>query len=122
MRRSPGLLSNRLGILLLVSFLFSVPPAWAVKPDKIPNMFVPASTPAHDIYYLALFALTITGVIFVVVESLLIYAVVKYRARKNDPDHEPAQVYGSAQIELAWTVIPFLIVIVLLCRGCLLVC
>jgi cytochrome c oxidase subunit II len=74
---------------------------------------MPASTPAHEINYLALFALTITGAIFVVVESLLIYAVVKYRSRKNDPQYEPAQVYGSTQIELAWTVIPILIVIVL---------
>ncbi len=113
MPRRPGLLSIRLWTLLATGIFFAVSPVWAVEPDKIPNMFVPASTPAHDIYYLALFALTITGVIFVVVESLLIYAVFKYRARKNDPEHEPPQVYGSAQIELAWTVIPVLIVIVL---------
>src|SRR5713101_5621964 len=30
-----------------------------------------------------------------------------------EPDSEPAQVYGSNQVELAWTVIPILIVVVL---------
>jgi len=30
-----------------------------------------------------------------------------------DAGREPAQVYGSTQIELAWTIIPILIVVVL---------
>jgi cytochrome c oxidase subunit 2 len=44
---------------------------------------------------------------------LLVYAIVKFRARGADADREPAQVYGSTQIELAWTIIPVLIVVVL---------
>ena len=51
--------------------------------------------------------------IFVVVFSLLIYAIVKFRHRPTDENHEPPQVYGSNQVELAWTVIPVLIVLVL---------
>jgi cytochrome c oxidase subunit 2 len=38
---------------------------------------------------------------------------VKFRGRPADAGREPAQVYGSTQIELAWTVIPVLIVVVL---------
>jgi len=57
--------------------------------------------------------LAITGLIFVVVSSLLVYAVVKFRATPANADREPAQVYGSTQIELAWTIIPVLIVVVL---------
>jgi cytochrome c oxidase subunit 2 len=45
--------------------------------------------------------------------SLLLYAVVKYRRKASDDGHEPPQVYGSNQVELAWTVIPVLIVVVL---------
>jgi cytochrome c oxidase subunit 2 len=52
-------------------------------------------------------------VIFVVVFGLLAYSVVKFRAKAADVGREPAQVYGSTQIELAWTVIPVLIVAVL---------
>jgi cytochrome c oxidase subunit II len=55
----------------------------------------------------------VTGVIFVVVSTLLVYAIVKFRARPADSGREPAQVYGSTQIELAWTITPVLIVLVL---------
>ena len=47
------------------------------------------------------------------VGSLLLYALIRYRHRSTDPDREPAQIYGSNQIELSWTVIPILIVVVL---------
>jgi cytochrome c oxidase subunit II len=49
----------------------------------------------------------------VIVLSLLAYSVVKYRKRAGDNGREPPQVYGSNQVELAWTVIPVLIVLVL---------
>jgi len=51
--------------------------------------------------------------IFVVVFSLLAYTILKFRQKAADCEHEPPQVYGSAQIELAWTVIQLLIVLVL---------
>ena len=47
------------------------------------------------------------------VAGLLTYAIIKYRAKAADWQSEPPQIYGSTQIELAWTVIPVLIVIVL---------
>ena len=48
-----------------------------------------------------------------VVFSLLAYSVVKFRRRTNDDGREPPQVYGSNQVEIAWTVIPVLIVVAL---------
>src|SRR5262245_63324072 len=77
------------------------------------NIFTPASTPASAIVDFSMFVLMITGLICVVVASLLVYAVVKFRATPATSDREPAQVYGSTQIELAWTVVPVLIVVVL---------
>jgi cytochrome c oxidase subunit 2 len=79
----------------------------------IPNIFAPESTPAKSIFDLSIFVLVITGIIFVVVFTLLVYSVVKFRGRAADVGREPAQVYGSTQIELAWTIIPILIVVVL---------
>ena len=78
-----------------------------------PSIFSPASTPADAINHLSLFVLTICGAIFLVVAALLLYAIVKFRRASNDDNREPAQVYGSNQMELAWTVIPILIVVVL---------
>jgi cytochrome c oxidase subunit 2 len=83
------------------------------NPSQLPSIFDPRSTPTKSIYHLSHFVLAITGLIFVVVFMLLTYALVKYRKRPGNSRREPAQVYGSAQIELAWTVIPILIVVVL---------
>jgi cytochrome c oxidase subunit II len=77
------------------------------------NIFSPQSTPARSILHLSILVLTTTGIIFVAVSALLIHSISKFRARSANANSEPAQVYGSTQIELAWTIIPILIVIVL---------
>jgi len=77
------------------------------------SIFAPSSTPASEIFHLSLLVYAITGAIFLVVGGLLFYVVLRYRARPGDAYREPVQVYGSSHIELAWTVIPVLIVIVL---------
>jgi len=83
---------------------------WLLSPT---NIFAPASTPAQSIFDLSRFVLIVTGAIFVVVFTLLAYAVVKFRNTHASDGREPAQIYGSTQVELAWTVIPVLIVVVL---------
>jgi len=82
-------------------------------PGELTNIFAPETTAARSIVHLSMFVLSITGLIFVVVCSLLVYVIVKFRSRPADAGREPAQVYGSTQIELAWTIIPVLIVVVL---------
>jgi cytochrome c oxidase subunit 2 len=77
------------------------------------NIFAPVSTPAQSIFELSIFVLLTVAAIFVIVFALLGYAVVKFRHRRGDDRREPAQIYGSTQVELAWTVIPVLIVIAL---------
>lgn len=89
--------------------------AWkaSLADPAVPSIFSPRSTPADSIYHLSLFVLAVTGAIFVVVFSLLAYAVIKFRRRADDDGREPPQIYGSNQVELAWTVIPVLVVVVL---------
>src|ERR1700687_4216792 len=76
------------------------------------SIFAPSSTPAEAIAGLAVLVLAVTAAIFVVVSGLLVYALVRFRRTKED-GREPAQVYGSNQVEVAWTVVPMLIVVVL---------
>lgn len=76
------------------------------------DIFSPASTPAHWVFELSLMVYAIAGAIFVLVFGLITYALIRFRKRPND-EREPAQVYGSRQIELAWTIVPTLIVLVL---------
>src|SRR5437016_14125848 len=78
-----------------------------------PSIFAPVSTPAFAIRDLSFLVLAIVTFIFIVVAGVTVYAIIRYRHRPGDDRRDPPQVYGSMQIELAWTVVPFLIVIIL---------
>lgn len=112
-RNGPG--SAAYALLLLMSVAGHA--AWAAPSDNIvhqtPSTFQPHSGPALLIHHLSLFVIQITGAIFIVVSALWLYVVIRYRQRDLQDDSEPPQVYGSTQIELAWTVIPVLVVVVL---------
>src|SRR5258708_25053024 len=107
--RSAGMLFLLAGIALAAGLCMANPPN--DNPD--PNICERSSKPAESIYHLSIFVLAITAMIFLVVFSLLAYVIVKFRNRAATAGSEPAQVYGSTQIELAWTIIPILIVVVL---------
>jgi len=92
------------------SFLLSLS---AVYFDPHPtSIFSPFSTPGRQIDGLSHFVLAITAGIFLVVSILLVHVLIRYRARPGESS-EPPQVFGSLQIELSWTVIPILIIVVL---------
>jgi cytochrome c oxidase subunit II len=83
--------------------------------DEPTNIFRPAGSSAHSILGVSMLVLSITACIFLVVAGLLLFVLLRYRHRPSAPDaiQEPAQIYGSNQIELSWTVIPILIVVIL---------
>jgi cytochrome c oxidase subunit II len=102
---------NKLTMFVFLGVLAAADPAQpALSPT---NIFAPISTPADSIFGLSMFVLGVSAAVFLVVFSLLAYAVLKFRAKQGDHEREPPQIYGSAQVELAWTVIPVLIVVVL---------
>ena len=87
-----------------------------VQPDAQWNTSIleARSPETREIRKLSWFVFAIAVGIFVVVEGLLVYAIFRYRRRANDPEsREPVQLYGSNPVEIAWTVIPIIIVLVL---------
>ena len=84
----------------------------SARADSPTSTFAPHATSASQLTSLSVFVLTIAGLIFAGVGSLLVYALVRFRRRPGD-HNEPPQVFGSTQIELSWTIIPTIIIVVL---------
>lgn len=73
--------------------------------------FPPAMSPiAHDIHWLHWMMLIICGVIFVVVFAVMFYSIWQHRKSKGV---KPATWHESTKVEIAWTVVPFIIVIIM---------
>jgi cytochrome c oxidase subunit 2 len=107
--------AKRLHSLMLgASFLAASVPSWAVVdspggPAVLQLNFQPPVTQiAEQIYSLHTLMLIICLVIFVGVFGVMLYSVIKHRKSLG---HESAKFHESTTVEIAWTVIPFLIVI-----------
>src|ERR1700758_5064244 len=103
-------------VVAFVGFLSSAPVARAQDSTirAVQNIFDPLSAPAETLYSVSLLVMAVCAAIFLIVGGLLTYAIIRYRRRgPEDDQEEPPQVYGSAAIELAWTVPPILIVVML---------
>ncbi len=72
------------------------------------NLPVPATRIAADIEWLHWMMLIICAVIFVGVFGVMFYSIIKHR---KSVGHKPANFHESVTVEIAWTVVPFLIVI-----------
>jgi cytochrome c oxidase subunit 2 len=70
----------------------------------------PASS-AMDHIYRAVLGVTVT--IFVLVGGWLLYSALRFRVRRGETYAEPPQVHGSTRLEIAWTIVPVLVLIVL---------
>lgn len=86
--------------------LFAIGAAVAVF---IPWMPTPASREAGRIWFVYWFATWISLVIIAVVTAVIIFALVKFRAKKGDLSDGPP-VHGHTTLEIVWTVIPFVLV------------
>ncbi len=69
----------------------------------------PKSPNAHDISTTYWLILAITGAIFVVVETALVVFIVRFRRGRRARTAEGPQIRGNTNLELAWTLVPVLI-------------
>ncbi len=74
-----------------------------------------ASTLALDVDLLYLFLVSISAVFSVGIAVVLVIFAVKYR-RRSDAER-PQEIHGSLLLELIWSVVPFLITIVIFVWG-----
>lgn len=89
-------------LLLAVSSLLSS--CLGVSPQ---TTVVPGSGFARMILDLYAIIFWLAVAVFVVVEAVLVYAVVRFRRRPHDA--LPAQLHGNTRLEIAWTIAPALV-------------
>jgi cytochrome c oxidase subunit II len=68
-----------------------------------------ASAEATSIDRLFQVLLTIGGAIFLLVQGMIVYSVIRFRVRADDPTDGP-NIHGNTTLEIVWTAIPAVIV------------
>jgi cytochrome c oxidase subunit 2 len=100
------------GLLLIGAWMASS--AWAV--NDLPggpsvwelNIQTPATKIAEEQVWLHWFMMVICTVIFIAVFGVMFYSILKHR---KSVGHKAANFHESTKVEIAWTVVPFIIVI-----------
>ena len=107
---------KKLETACLALFAFGTTAAWAV--NDLPggpavnqlNLHPPVTKIAEEQVWLHWFMLIICTVIFLAVFGVMFYSIWKHRKSLG---HKPANFHESVKVEIAWTVIPFIIVILM---------
>ncbi|MEN3274070.1 MAG: cytochrome c oxidase subunit [Actinomycetota bacterium] len=85
----------------------------ACAKDAPQDIFQPEGKYARKIDHLQRPVFYIAGVVFVLVEALVVIAIVKFRQKPDDDEDElPAQMHGNFKLEIGWTIVPALILAV----------
>ncbi len=97
------------GVFVLVA---GIGVALLARNGVLPVLPVQASEQAKrtdDLFYVLL---GIGSMVFFLIQGLLLYSVVRFRAKPNDVSDGP-NFHGNALLEIVWTIIPTVVVIVL---------
>ncbi|NPC92442.1 cytochrome c oxidase subunit II [Bacillus sp. WMMC1349] len=73
----------------------------------------PAGEVAEKQYYLMILSTLIMVVVVLVVSFIFIFVILKYRRSRLGDDHMPKQIEGSHKLEILWTVIPIILLLIL---------
>jgi cytochrome c oxidase subunit II len=98
---------------IILTLLAVVAGALLLAPVASADLITPesgGSPNADDIDTLYKFVLAVAFIVFVGVEGLLLYSVIKFKARKGAV---PAQIRGNTRLEIGWTVGAAVILVVL---------
>ena len=101
------------GVALALAAALAAPAAWALKDlpggpaiNQI-DLHPSASKMATDVIWLHNIMLVICLVIFIAVFGVMFYSIIKHRKSKG---FKPANFHESVGVEIAWTVVPLVIV------------
>jgi hypothetical protein len=114
-RRRVLLLAVAIGVTLLVAGCYGPDRAelGLLVDEHLPqNSLNPAGPEARKIDGLWWMVFWIATAVFVLVQAALVFAIVRFRRRKGQ-DRPVKQVHGNTKLEIAWTIVPAVILAVI---------
>lgn len=51
--------------------------------------------------------------VFVIVEGVIVFAIIRFRSKDHDDDELPVQIHGNFRLEIGWTILPALVLAVI---------
>jgi cytochrome c oxidase subunit 2 len=96
-------------LLAAVALVVSACSDFDIRTGLPPDAATTQGQAVRDLYDIVFL---IGAAIFIFVEGLILFAVIRYRRRKGD-DELPPQIHGSNKLEIIWTAIPIAIVLAL---------
>src|SRR5579859_4738085 len=95
---------KRWSIIVPVVFLSSL--LFAACGGNSPTILSPTGPVASQEAGLFWFVLVVATIVFVAVEGMLLFSIIRYRERPGMP--QPRQIQGNTTVEIIWTVVPSL--------------
>lgn len=77
------------------------------------STLIPMGKVAAEQKWLMMFSLLLMVVVVLVVGFIFFYVLIRFRKRKGQDDYIPKQVEGNTILEITWTVIPILLLVIL---------
>lgn len=112
-KRRGGFASRLLTLGVLAISALLVLAACGPDVDKPYSSTSPASTTADDIQGLYKLVFWLSLIVFVGVQFAIVYVSMRYRRKRSDRNRPP-QIHGNKRLEIIWTIIPAVVLLVLL--------
>jgi cytochrome c oxidase subunit II len=93
---------------LTVGFALLLAACGQNHPDSIFHQRTDVNRDVDFLFKILIYAGT---AVFIVVEGILVYTLIRYRRRPGQP--APQHVHGNTTLEITWTVVPFLILVII---------
>ncbi|MDX8044898.1 cytochrome c oxidase subunit II [Gracilibacillus sp. S3-1-1] len=74
---------------------------------------VPKGYGADQSFNVIIISILVMIVVFIVVMAIYLYVVLKFRQKKRQEDYVPQQTEGNKTLEIVWTVIPILLLLII---------
>src|SRR5680860_1106827 len=108
-----GFLRRVLSLGALAIVALTVLAACGPEVDKPYSTTSPASPAADDIQSLYILVFWLALIVFVGVQFAIVYTALRFR-RTRTAKKRPAQIHGNTRLEITWTVIPSVVLLIIL--------